>query len=68
MKCAAQVFSQWKDALLVVSKALSSHKIGHVALTGGRQGKVSTIAACSRHTVTPQLCALEELGKTPPCA
>ena len=35
-----QVFSQWKDALLVVSKALSAHSIGHVSLTGGRQGKV----------------------------
>lgn len=38
--CNAQVFSQWKDALLVVSKALSAHSIGHVSLTGGRQGKV----------------------------
>ena len=36
-----QVFSQWKDALLVVSKALSAHSIGHVSLTGGRQGKVN---------------------------
>ena len=36
-----QVFSQWKDALLVVSKALSAHSIGHVFLTGGRQGKVN---------------------------
>ena len=38
--CNVQVFSQWKDALLVVSKALSAHSIGHVSLTGGRQGKV----------------------------
>lgn len=37
---ALQVFSQWKDALLVVSKALSAHSIGSVSLTGGRQGKV----------------------------
>ena len=35
-----QVFSQWKDALLVVSKALSAHSIEHVSLTGSRQGKV----------------------------
>ena len=38
-----QVFSQWKDALLVVSKALSAHSIGHVSLTGGRQGKVPSL-------------------------
>lgn len=35
-----QVFSRWKDALLVVSKALSAHSMGNVSLTGGRQGKV----------------------------
>ena len=34
------MFSQWKDALLVVSKALSAHSTGHLSLTGGRQGKV----------------------------
>ena len=42
-----QVFSQWKDALLVVSKALSAHSIGHVSLTGGRQGKVG-VHPCQR--------------------
>ena len=53
----------------MVSKALSSHKIGHVALTGGRQGKVGGIAACSR-LLRGLSFVLErkESGKTSPCA
>ena len=50
-----QVFSQWKDALLVVSKALSAHSIGHVSLTGGRQGKVPSLE--------PSTSSMEASGK-----